>query len=827
MEPEIIEDLLSQRERVKQTLKREIVRLKHFRKLCREMLFEPGMNKLYLPVNVQRLIETSQQIHNINPHSTRSDLNPTNVIESVEKLMSRLVVVHGEDRLSREAQNNATLMLQIMLYSSLAAKPVIFRHRLSSDALNWVLGEIESRFVRTIVSPGEMVGTIAGQSIGEPATQMTLNTFHFAGVSAKDITLGVPRLNEIMNLTGQMKKPRSVVFLDAASCNDQDIANDIQSELEHASLKRLVIRSEIFYDPAEDKSSVVKEDNEWISIIYRAGSNKVPVEQTSPWVLRFILDKRLMDDKNITAPDIKEKIEAAYGNSLVVLATDQARDADPIIRIRFARNSSESFEDNEKLLNEVEQHIYAKLTLKGIHNIRRAKLDEYSYFAPDESNEIGQDDRFKRKEYVLYTEGTALREILAHPKVDATRTRTNDIREVVDVLGIEAARQTVFRELLLVNDGVGYLNHRHLHLLCDTMSHYGELRAVSRHGICKAPTGPLMKAAYERTVDVFFEAAAYAEDDLMVDVSSNILVGRPTRAGTGMMDIMVDEAELPVQIATGRGIQELDSYASPIPFSPGVQFHELGGISFDAMEGQTASPIMGSPTPGDYRDDGYQRGDGMSPGGYMGGGGYIGAVSPRASPYYAQSPGYGGYASPYIGGQSPLVGAASPRYRGMASPNINSPYVGGPASPAIYGTYGATSPHISPTSPSYSPSSSGYAQMSPSYSPTSPGYSPTSPSYSPTSPGYSATSPSYSPTSPSYSPTSPSYSPASPSYSPASPSYGATSPSYSPTSPSYSPHSSSFSSNSPAYSPATPTNNMYGQNYTAQRQPRRDDQNVR
>lgn len=116
------------------------------------------------------------------------------MITGVKELLDKCVIVAGEDALSKQANINATLLFQALVRSTLCTKLVSEKYRLSSEAFEWLIGEIEHRFHQAQVQPGEMVGALAAQSLGEPATQMTLNTFHFAGVSSKNVTLGVPRL---------------------------------------------------------------------------------------------------------------------------------------------------------------------------------------------------------------------------------------------------------------------------------------------------------------------------------------------------------------------------------------------------------------------------------------------------------------------------------------------------------------------------------------------------------------------------------------------------------------------------------------------------------
>ena len=144
------------------------------------------------------------------------------VVVGVQDLSKKLIVVKGDDPLSKQAQINATLLFSIFLRSTLCSKRMAEEHKLSLEAFEWLLGEIESRFQRAQVQPGEMIGALAAQSLGEPATQMTLNTFHYAGVSAKNVTLGVPRLKEIINVSKKPKTPSLTVFLLGQAAKDAE-----------------------------------------------------------------------------------------------------------------------------------------------------------------------------------------------------------------------------------------------------------------------------------------------------------------------------------------------------------------------------------------------------------------------------------------------------------------------------------------------------------------------------------------------------------------------------------------------------------------------------
>ena len=174
-----------------------------------------------LPVNLSRLIWNAQKIFHIDTRG-QTDLHPLKVVEGVRELADKLIIVHGEDELSRQAQKNATLLFKSLLRSVLCTKKMAEEHKLNLEAFEWVLGEIEAKFQQAQVQPGEMVGALAAQSLGEPATQMTLNTFHFAGVSAKNVTLGVPRLKEIINVSKRPKTPSLTIFLLGQAAKDAE-----------------------------------------------------------------------------------------------------------------------------------------------------------------------------------------------------------------------------------------------------------------------------------------------------------------------------------------------------------------------------------------------------------------------------------------------------------------------------------------------------------------------------------------------------------------------------------------------------------------------------
>jgi DNA-directed RNA polymerase II subunit RPB1 len=731
-----------------------------------------------LPVNMKRLVETVQRKYGCKPHKHGfTDLEPLVVASRIKELCSKLTVVVGDDALSQEAQSNATLLFISLVRSTLASKRVLSEYKLDSRAFEEVVREIEQRFMASLASPGEAVGTVAAQSIGEPTTQMTLNTFHFAGVSAKNVTLGVPRLTEIINVSKNIRTPSLTVYLVGMPAEDKEAAKSVQCSLEYCNLRRVVHATEIYYDP-DPKTTVVEDDKDWVESYFDLNEGEVDTNVLSPWLLRIELARDMMVDKKLLLSDVSNVIMKDFGAELHCIYNDDNAEK-LILRIRVIDDSGmkgmtteldDDVQEDEQLtfVKKVEASLLTLVKLQGIENIRKVFLREAKITHYDEEQRS-----FKTgQEWVLDTEGVNLMEVMTHIDVDHTRTVSNDILEVVSVLGIEAGRNALLKEMRGVIEFDGsYVNYRHLAALVDSMTSRGSVMAITRHGINRNETSPIHQASFEETVDVLFRAATYAELDTMSGVSENILVGALCPVGTGAFDLMVDDEAV-------MNAQEVIDMSEYIGAADGVNYMMTPGRSPGAMTpGRLMSPSqMLSPTGGAMASP-FHGTFNFSPTG-------AGIMSPGVT----MSPGGGFATSPGFSPHSPAWSPHSPAY-GMS-----------PTSPA----YSPTSPAYSPTSPAYSPTSPAYSPTSPAYSPSSPAYSPSSPAYSPTSPAYSPTSPAYSPTSPAYSPTSPAYSPTSPAYSPTSPAYSPTSPAYSPTSPAYSPTSPAYSPTSPAYSPTSP-----------------------
>jgi len=298
-------------------LQDEIRQLEEDRLSQRPRVLATGEDGVFLPVNVKRLIWNAQKRFRVDEGGVKKQLDVSYIIERVKQLSDRLSVVKGADPISREAQDNATMLFKILLRSTFAAKRVLKDHNLTRDAFEWLMGEIEGRFNQALSHPGEMVGAIAAQSIGEPATQMTLNTFHYAGVSSKNVTLGVPRLREIINVAATVKTPSLLVHLQPSVSKDADAAKSVLNKLEFTTLANVTERTEIYYDPHPEQT-VVEEDREFMSFYFEIPDDDFSMDSASPWMLRFVLDRKKKENKDLSNAEIAERINQDWNGDLKV-----------------------------------------------------------------------------------------------------------------------------------------------------------------------------------------------------------------------------------------------------------------------------------------------------------------------------------------------------------------------------------------------------------------------------------------------------------------------------------------------------------------------------
>ena len=321
-----------------------------------------------------------------------------------------------------------------------------------------------------LVQPGESVGLVAAESIGEPGTQMTLNTFHFAGVAEMNVTMGLPRIIEILDGRKTIKTPMMEIYLKKPYNQGKNIKR-LALSIKETKLNEIV--SEFVINIAESKIEIVFNENKMKNI-----KLEYPTIQ-----------------KNIKA-SFKELALSKKGNVIILKLNEKEKEINQLFKIK------------EKI-----KDIYIQ-GIKGVTHVLPIK---------------------KGSEFLIVTAGTNLKKVLELDFVDRTRITSNNLFEITNVLGIEAARQAIINEVFKViqNQGLN-VDIRHLMLVADTMCATGSIKGVTRYGVVKEKSSVLAKASFETPLKHIFNASLVGEVDHLNSVVENVMLNQPVPVGTGL-----------------------------------------------------------------------------------------------------------------------------------------------------------------------------------------------------------------------------------------------------------------------------------------------------
>lgn len=512
-----------------------------------------GDKVVYCPVAFNYIINTIQGQCGI----TSSSLVDITPLEAYE------IIVSYFNKLKTNYYSPPTELFKTLYFYYLSPKELLVVKRFNQKALLLLLDTIVLNYKKAIVTPGEMVGMIAGQSIGEVSTQMTLNTFHFAGVASKsNVTRGVPRIEEILSLSSEIKNPSLSVYLKPEDERQKDKARTIMYMLEHTKLEEIVKSTEICFDP-DDLNTLISEDKDCIEQ-YKAFENlvdecnEISLEsgetEKSKWIVRMIMDPEIMLEKNITMDDVNFTLKSCYEDQISCVYSDFNSDK-LVFRIRMndilksggGRSGQKKTKvnpldqsDQIYILKNFQDQLLQKVVLRGIQGINKVILRKVL------DNVVEINGVYKKQDiWVLDTIGTNLLDVLGLDYIDNTRTLSNDIVEVYNVLGIEAARQAIYNELVEVVEFDGtYINYHNYSVLVDRMTFTHKLISIFRHGINNDNIGPIAKASFEETPEMFLKAARHAELDTLRGVSANVMCGQEGHFGTAAFQVVLDIDEM-------------------------------------------------------------------------------------------------------------------------------------------------------------------------------------------------------------------------------------------------------------------------------------------
>ena len=341
---------------------------------------------------------------------------------------------------------------------------------ISKEKLVKILQEVQDAYELARANAGECVGLVSAESIGEPGTQMTLNTFHFAGVSEMNVTTGLPRIIEIFDAQKEIKTPMMEIYL-----------NDKHNTLENVKKFALNIKETLLGELVEEYALNI-------------------FEQT----LRVVLNKSLLKEYDLTTKELLKNFKTKMKGFTI--------DAEDNQLIFVHKGKAEEMKELYALKEKVKT---VKIKgLKGIKQVLPVKRGD---------------------EYIVLTSGTNLKEVLELPEVDAERVTCNDINEVYNLLGIEAARQSIINEVYKVIESQGLnIDIRHIMLVADIMCATGILKGITRYGVVSEKASVLARASFETPIKHLINAALEGEVDNLTSVVENVMINQPVPLGTGL-----------------------------------------------------------------------------------------------------------------------------------------------------------------------------------------------------------------------------------------------------------------------------------------------------
>ncbi|XP_012263608.2 DNA-directed RNA polymerase III subunit RPC1 [Athalia rosae] len=451
-----------------------------------------GLDPTYMegkdcPVDYKRVLDHVQAK---SPYRNEVSLDGPSVINATTELLKSEDYSCLSDEFKQELEifmkSVAHRIVRVRQNISSESSAVQQLERLTVSQLVEFMQTCKEKYMRAKIEPGTAVGALAAQSIGEPGTQMTLKTFHFAGVASMNITQGVPRIKEIINANSNISTPIITAALEDDT--DPEFARRVKGRIEKTTLGEVTEYIEEVYLP-DDCFLLIKLDVDRIKLL------KLEVDANS---IRYsICTSKLR---------LNPKLVNVRGDSIITVSPNKQK-----LNINYA-------------LMQLKETV-PKVVIKGLPSVARAV--------------IHNDDSSGKIRYRLFVEGDNMREVMATPGVLGSKTTSNNTMEVFKTLGIEAARATIMTEIKLVMENHGMsIDRRHPMLVADLMTSRGEVLGITRHGLAKMKESVLNLASFEKTADHLFDAAYYGQKDTISGVSESIIVGIPVPVGTGIFKLL-------------------------------------------------------------------------------------------------------------------------------------------------------------------------------------------------------------------------------------------------------------------------------------------------
>lgn len=382
--------------------------------------------------------------------------------------------------------------------------------------------EIIKNHHKSSICAGENVGILTAQSIGERQTQLTLDSFHSAGLSVTTVTSGVPRLSEILNATKD-PKVRRCVFTSATPYKTlKEYRENVQKILTEVKIQDLVTRFQVIDDYDRVRSDI----HEW-------WLDGIDVSGCDNNILRLYISQSSLFEHGVYLHEVAWLIEKSIGDIQCYTSSINEGIIDVVcLKEPIALKPVQYINKNNKyriIYDEVIWPSIKKLAVRGIEGVEKIEILK------------NNSKLFPGHEWYCLSLGVNFEEMLAcEPLIDAKTCVSDNMWDIYRVLGIEATRQFLIEEITKVisSDGT-YIHASHISLLVDVMTMYGDIMSISRYSVRSKPT-PMARASFEETTDNFIKSGVFTEKDYLESVSSNVMTAKVAKVGTGMCDILMD-----------------------------------------------------------------------------------------------------------------------------------------------------------------------------------------------------------------------------------------------------------------------------------------------
>jgi len=509
----------------------EYDKLMKYREVLRKDIYKNldviGAVQVYSPFNLSRIIH--QAIKKFNS-GYKCNISPKYIYYELDKLYENIT------KYFKKHNNGNLILVRMIIESQLSIKNVVVKYKLDKDTFDYIIKQVELKVISSFIQPGELVGVVSAQSLGEPTTQMTLNTFHSTGVSSKSVvtSTGVPRMRELLNHSKNIRTKSMTIYLKNELQFDKNKADLMKYQLQFTTIADIINTSEIIYE--KNKPEYMNEEDVYMKSyeMFNEIIGLDNINMISPWTLKLTFDPDSLLNSNILMSELQEAIISndAFEDHIKPFFTDD-NSSNLVLKIKIGDFKDD--EDSIQFLKEIEKHILC-IKLRGITGIRKVGMEEMNIVRYYEDGSCEN-----AKEWTLNTDGSNLLELMTYDDIDSERTTSNDINEILEIFGIEGARSKYIEEFQYIMQESG-VNYRHIELLADIMTYKGTVMQIDRHGINKsADNGPIKKATFEETGDVLVNSAIFAEVDKMKGVSANVMFGQYPRAGTNAFDILIDD----------------------------------------------------------------------------------------------------------------------------------------------------------------------------------------------------------------------------------------------------------------------------------------------